>query len=223
MGFAVAMALCLCGQTVYSSEDTLDQWENRLLESKWVYTDPTSGAPRIVLVMKCFSPDHRIFQLTLYNEGIDDTLPYIQTWTGTYKMESRKATRNDTDSQDSVKLARIRADQYWVPVNANHCRWPGRYIPAWSGSDGQQFCSMRQMLQARGLIHWTEDINYIDWSERIDFKPFYAELVFDAPFMWTEPLANPENVKLFLRSDAITHIGWWKIGCQYILSPVKKQ
>ena len=223
MGFAVAMALCLCGQTVYSSEDTLDQWESRLLESKWVLTDPVSGDPRIVLVLKCFSPDHRIFQLTLYNEGQDETLPRIQTWTGSYKMESRKATRNDVDTQDSVKLARLHADQYWVPVNPDLYGAPDRFRTGWASPDGFKPYCMRSWLKQRGLIHWTEEINYIDWSERIDFKPFYAELVFDAPFMWTEPLVHPEDCKFFLRSDAITHIGWWKIGTQYVLSPVKKR
>ena len=192
MSLAVVAALSLCGQITPHGDDTLNQWESRLLESKWVLTDPRSGTPQMVLVLKDFTPSHRIFQLTMYNAPTGDGTPWVQTWTGTYKMESRRANNKEFEAQDAVKLVRLHADQYWIPVDRDR---PDR---------------VKNSLMARGLLNWTDEIAYIDWLERKDFKPFFAELIVDAPFMWAEPPIPTEHARFFLRSDEVTKIGWWK-------------
>ncbi|MGO8752221.1 MAG: hypothetical protein ACLQNE_40295 [Thermoguttaceae bacterium] len=205
MSLAVITALCLCGQITAPSDDTLNQWESRLLESKWVLTDPVSQTPQMVLVLHDFNPSHRIFALTMYNTVTGDGIPWIQAWTGTYKTEARRANHKDIQAQDAVKLVRLHAEQYWVPV------------------DRDRPDHVRNILKARHLIDWTDEMAYIDWLERKDFKPFYAELVFDAPFMWSEPPIPSEHMRFFLRSDEVTKIGWWKLGAEQVLTPIRKQ
>ncbi len=205
MGFAVITALCLCGQDGFPKDDTLNQWESRLLESKWVLTDPATGVPHVLLVLRDYTPSHRIFQLTIYHHEPGLNLPWAETWTGTYKMEARKAGDGNRGREDDIKLARLHADQYWLPVERNRPE------------------SIKNVLEARGLIDWTDEINYIDWLERKDFKPFFAELIFDAPFLRTLPELSGGRVAFFLRSDEVTKIGWWNIGTTYVLSPVHKR
>ena len=36
-------------------------------------------------------------------------------------------------------------------------------------------------------------------------------------------VATSENMKFFLRSDAVKKVGWWKIGTEYTFSAVKKR
>jgi hypothetical protein len=214
MGFAVVMALLLGRQDVLSSEDTLDQWENHLLESKWTLTDKESGAPRMVLVLKYFSADHRIFELTVFNDCRREGVPWIETWTGTYKMEARRPEDKTSQAQDALKLVRLRAEQHWYPVDS---------APYWWPPDGRGAAKVGPWLWERGLIHWTELISNIDWVERKEFKEFFAELIFDAPFMAQEPPIAPDSVRFFLRSDEVKHIGWWQIGVERVFSSVRKR
>lgn len=213
MGFAIAAALLLGGQGVYTSEDTLDQWENHLLESKWTLTDKETGAPRLVLVLKYFSPNHRIFELTMFHDCTPGK-PWVETWTGTYKTEARRSEDKKDDARDAVKLVRLRAEQHWYPVDSEPYWWP---------PDGRGPAKVGHWLLEKGLIHWTDIVSHIDWVERKEFKEFFAELIFDAPFMALESPIPPENVRFFLRSDEVKNIGWWQIGTEYVLSPVRKR
>ena len=250
MGFAVVMALCLCGQEVYSTDDTLDQWESGLLESKWALTDRDTGAPQMLLVLKCLPPEHRIFELTMYNNATGpatpniDVSPYkpaakedvptigpvprleawpkIEAWTGTYKMESRKASHNSMDNQENIKLVRLQVEQHWMPVDRQRLWWAriGGENPTQETS--LEPTCLKDVLRGRGLIDWTDEISYIHWFDRKDFKPFYVELIFEAPFLREQGPLTSDHIKFFLRSDSVRKIGWWKIGTQYTLDAVKK-
>jgi len=204
-------------QTAYTSEDTVDQWENHLLESKWVWPDEKTDLPAIVLALKYYPGDHRTFELTMYHDqnpcpGCCECQPWVETWTGTYKTEGRRAENKSSDAKDAVKLLRLRAEQHWYPVNSNPYWW----------SPGGHPAKVGPWLRDRGLIRPTEMISYIDWVEKKHFKEFFAELVFDAPFMASEAPIAPENVRLFLRSDSVKHIGWWQVGTEYIFTPAKR-
>ncbi len=213
MGIAIAAALLLGGQVIYTSEDTLDQWENHLLESKWTLTDKETGAPRMVLVLKYFSPNHRIFELTMFHDCTPGK-PWVETWTGTYKTEARRSEDKTNDARDAVKLIRLRAEQHWYPVDSEPYWWP---------PDGRGLAKVGHWLLEKGLIHWTDILSHIDWVERKEFKEFFAELIFDAPFMALEPPIPAEDVRFFLRSDEVKNIGWWQIGTEYVFSPMRKR
>lgn len=232
MNLAIVMALSLCGQTVdvYTSDDTLDQWEHGLLESKWTLTDKKTGFPRMLLVLKCWPVDHRVFEFTMRNPWdeaalarIDGSpLPRIEVWTGTYKMISRKYASDQLSVQDLMQMIRLSVEQHWVPASPDHY-WP---LVAESRDrlpqHGLSPHTLAGALESRDLIHWTDEISYIHWTEHKEFKEFFAELIFDAPFMRKSPPSTSERMKFFLRSDAVKKIGWWKIGTQYEFSAVNK-
>jgi hypothetical protein len=227
--FALLATLVLGGQharaiePAYTSEDTLEQWENHLLESKWTWRHPVTGMPHMVLVLKYFTGNHRTFELTMFHDHdpspgrhvpmVDyPCRPWVETWTGTYKTEARRAEDKKFDQQDAVKLIRLRAEQHWYPVNS---------CPYWWSPDGHP-AKVGPWMRDRGLIDWTDMISNIDWVEKKQFKEFFAELIFDAPFMADEAPIPADNVRFFLRSDAVKKIGWWQIGTEYVFEPVKK-
>lgn len=207
MGLATVMALCLCGQIRYSSDDSLNQWESHLLEARWVLVDEATSTPRILLVFKCLTPDHRLFELYLYDRWDDEQVETVRAWTGTYKMESRE----NRDKSISEKLVRLNFDQHWVPVDGTKAIW----IKDWMTRLGFVYWTRES-----DLIHWIEALQFLDWTEERDFKPFLAEFKIDGPTA-AEPIP-PENIKFLLRSNDVKRVGCWVIGTQYVLSPVKK-
>ena len=104
-------------------DDTLDQWEHGLLESKWAYTDPATGAPRMLLLLKHWPVDHRVFQLVIRNPWEGEPTPRIEIWTGTYKMMSRRLPGGQLSNQDMMQLVRLSFEQHWVPEERGHY-WP---------------------------------------------------------------------------------------------------
>jgi hypothetical protein len=230
MNLAIVVALGLCGQPIdtFTGDDTLDQWEHGLLESKWAYADRATGAPRILLVMKYWPVDHRVFQLMIRNPWEGEPTPRLEIWTGTYKMMSRRLPGSQLSDQDMMQLVRLSFEQHWVPEERGHFWPPVQEYPLRLPYDGPNHGRLSPLtlagaLEAEGRIHWTEEISYIDWKEHRDFKQFFAELVFDAPFIRKDYVATSENMKFFLRSDSVKKIGWWKIGTDYTFSAVKKR
>lgn len=199
MGIVAVMSLWLCGQAPVLSERTLDQWENRLAETQWVLKDEVTGEPWMLLVLKHYPVNNRIFRLTMYHPADRTVGPRMETWTGSYKMEARRAS--DDYDQDAIKLVRLQADRRWWPVN-----WIGR-------------CDLVRPLLAANPMPWPASLVWVDWLEQDEFRPFFAELVFEAPFL---PAAEEPQVQFLLRSDEVLGIGWWKIGTVYRFSPVPK-
>lgn len=202
MGLAAVVAFCLCGQIRYSVEDSLNQWEQHLLETKWAVVDKLTGVPKMLLVIKCYTPDHRLFELYQYDRWDNEPEPTLRAWTGRYKMESRE----NRDKSMSEKIVRLNVDEHWLPV------------------DGLKLAKTRNWMLSQGFVHWinedhrfhwTEELDFLHWTEEQDFKPFLAEFKI-------EPGDAPENVKFLLRSDDIKRVGWWVIGTGYQLEPVKK-
>ena len=189
--------------------------------------DPVTGEPHMLLVLKCFPPEHRIFELTMYNPRSGCYGPRLEVWTGSYKMEARKANNNYLEQQDSMKLARIEADQHWVPLNRARDWWPQDERYGWPAPAGDVGLlggsdSLTGWLKSRGVLHWSDEIHDLDWAEHKEFKSFRVELVFDAPFMRPLSPATSEQVHFFLRSDDVKHVGWWKIGQMFTFSAIKK-
>ncbi len=224
MNLAIVMALSLCGQRVdtYTGDDTLDQWEHGLLESKWECVDKATLNPRMLLLMKYWPVDHRVFQLVMRNPWEGTASPRVEVWTGTYKMMSRRTEDNHLSNQDTMQMVRLSFDQHWVPVERGHYWPPIHEDPDRLRHDGLSPLTLAGSLEAKGLVHWTEEISYIHWAEHKDFKQFFAELIFDAPFMRKNYVATSEKMKFFLRSDSVKKVGWWKIGAEHTFSAVKK-
>ncbi len=230
MNLAIVLALSLCGGPIdtYTEDDTLDQWEQGLLDSKWEYVDPSTPGRRILLVMKHWPVDHRVFQLVIRNPWEGEPTPRIEIFTGTYRIMSRRLPGGQLSNQDMMQLIRLSVDQHWVPEERGHF-WPpvngyaanaehndlvnGRLSPL----------TLAGALEAEHRIDWTEEISHIHWREHKDFHQWFIELVFDAPFMRKNYVATSEKMKFFLRSDSVKRVGWWKIGTEYMFSAVKKR
>lgn len=224
MHFAIVMALGLCGQSidVYTGDDTLDQWEQGLLESKWECRDPKTGEPRMLLVMKYWPVDYRVFQLVMRNPWEGASTPRVEAWTGTYKMMSRRFDANHLSTQDTIQMVRLSFDQHWVPIERGHY-WPPVHEDPWRlRHDGLSPLTLAGALQAEKRLHWSEEISYIHWAEHKNFKQFFAELIFDAPFLRKDYVATSEKMKFFLRSDSTKKVGWWKIGTEQTFTALKK-
>ena len=207
MGIPTVLALCLCGQVRFSPDDSINQWESHLLESSWALNDPLSSGPRVLLVIKCLRPDHRIFQLYLYDRWEEGPCATVRAWTGTYKMESREYRENGI----AEKIVRLNFEQYWLPVDGFK---PNR-IRAWMNE--QDFVQRARDLT---LFHWSEELDLLNWVEERDFKPFLAEMRVDGPKP-DEPIPA-EYVKFLLRSADVKKVGWWLTGTEYVLEPVRK-
>jgi hypothetical protein len=219
------MALSLCGQGIdtYTGDDTLDQWEQGLLESKWEYVDPVTKLPRMLLVLKYWPVDHRVFQLVMRNPWDSAPVPRIEIWTGTYKMMQRRLPGGQLSDQEMMQMVRLSMEQHWVPVERGHY-WP----PVNEDLDRLRRNELSPLtlagsLEDQGLIHWSEEISYIHWTEHKDFKEHFVELILDAPFMRKDYVATSEKMKFFLRSDAVKRVGWWPIGTEYTFSAIKKR
>lgn len=224
MNFAIVMALGLCGQSIdiFTGDDTLDQWEQGLLESKWECRDKATGAPRMLLVMKYWPVDYRVFQLVMRNPWEGTSSPRVEVWTGTYKMMSRRTEDNYMSTQEQIQMVRLSFDQHWVPVERGHY-WPAVLEdPLRLRHDGLSPLTLAGALQAEDRLHWSEEISYIHWAEHKDFKQFFAELIFDAPFMRKDYVATSEKMKFFLRSDSVKKVGWWRIGTEQTFTSLKK-
>jgi len=209
MGFATVVAYCLLGQVPYVVEDSLNQWENRLIESRWILVDKTTKAPQILLVLKCFNPDQRMFELYMFGRGHEcqDRLS-LRAWTGTYKMERREiASKGYAES-----LVRLKFDEHWLPVDPDK---PAR-LRQWMTDLG-----LVSWTRERSEIRWLEDVHLLDWTEEIDFKPFMAELKLDNVPSQSEYYCDA--IRFLLRSDDVRHVGWWQIGTDQVLAPVPKQ
>lgn len=207
MAIAALLALYLGAQPVDVGKDTIEQWENRLLESKWLLEDEATGTPRILLVLQNYPVDHRIFRLCMYNPRNREGRPWLETWTGTYKMEARRSGDKEGDHRDAVKLIRLQADRYWLPVNRE------RVFDEFE----------HQFLEKYARLPWTETLDWIDWIEQDEFKPFFAELIFDAPYLPATAVTPADNVRFLLRSDEVSKISWWKIGTVRQFFPVWKR
>ena len=221
MGFATAIAICLFAQLGDSSEYSLNQWESRLLESRWTLIDPTADCPRLLLVLKHHPSDYRTFELYLY-DWVDDELwrtiegpwradvgPWrtVEAWTGTYKMQSRE----NHDRSISEKLVQLNVDQHWLSVDSSRLARIGMRV------DEHGRVTRRC---PRPRTEWIEELALLHWTEESDFKPFLAEMKLDTPAP-AEPIPA-ESVKFLLRSNDVLNVGWWTIGTQYALSPVQK-
>jgi len=209
MGFVGIVAYCLLGQVPYVIDDSLNQWENRLIESRWILVDPATKAPQILLVLKCYNPDHRVFELYMFGRGHEcqDRLA-LRAWTGTYKMERRERAREGyTES-----LVRLKFDEHWLPVDAYKPEWLRRWMTDFG---------MTRWSQERSELRWLEDIALLDWTEEMDFKPFMAEMKLDNAPLGSEYYCDA--IRFLLRSDDVKHVGWWRIGTDLVLTPVPKQ
>ncbi len=215
MGFATVIAVCLFAQAGDTADYSINQWESHLLEWRWGLVDDRSECPRLLLVLKCHTPDHRVFELYMYDmydihHDIDELgghRPWrtVRAWTGTYKMQARE----NHDRSISERLVQLNVDRYWLPV------------------EPFKLCQLRRRADEHGLVVWRCDLHPADWPEELgllhwrevrDFKPFLAELKVDLP---TAP-DPPESIRFLLRSNDVMRVGWWTIGTEYVLSPVWK-
>lgn len=209
MNLAAVLTICLFGQVTYSLDDSLNQWENHLLESRWALLDKATEEPRVFLVFNCFTPDHRIFSLYLHDQWEGDAYRTVRCWTGTYKMESREKK----DKSIVEKIVRLKCEQFWIPVDSDK---PNK-MRRWMAEQGYS-----RWLGEPEARHWTENLDFLHWTEEVDFKPFYAEFNMTPPSPATEPNVSPDCIHFFLRSDDVKKIGWWTIGTHYLMTPVKK-
>jgi hypothetical protein len=209
MGFAGVVACCLLGQVPFALEDSLNQWENRLIESRWMLVDEATKLPQALLVLKCFHPDHRVFELYMFGRGheCEDRL-WLRAWTGTYKMERREyASKGIVES-----LVRLKFEQHWLPVDPYK---PDR-LRRWMRETG-----LVEWARERYAVRWLEDVGLLDWIEEVDFKPFMAELKLDN--VPSQSAYYCDAIRFLLRSDDVKHVGWWPIGVDQVFTPVPKQ
>ncbi len=209
MSFAAILTLCLCTQVTYSPEDSINQWENHLLEAKWALVDEVTGAPRLLLVMRCMRPDHRIFELYMYDWWDGTTVRTVDAWTGSYKMEARENRKTKLPE----KFVRLEFEQHWSPVDVGKQQW----LERWMTTQGY-----RRWIAEGDAAHWTEALSMLDWTEEIDFKPFFVQFKIDpAPNTVVGP-RSIESIKFRMMSDDVKKVGWWKLDDEFVLSPVKK-
>ena len=214
MVLSVMMAIVLGGPGVFTVDDTLDQWEYHLLEHKWTMVDKHTGLPKLALTLRWLPGDHRVFELLMFNGPTNyPGAPWVEAWTGTYKMEARRAGDPKEDRKDAVKLVRLQVEQHWHPVDSAPYWWPER---------GQDPMNVGQWLYEKGRFPWYDLMYYVDWLERKEFKNFFAELIFDAPYFEQRPRQSPDNERFLLRCDAVKHLGWWQIGTMMELAPARK-
>jgi hypothetical protein len=214
MNLAAIVTVCLLGQVTYSVDDSLNQWENHLLEARWVLMDRVTDEPRVFLTFKCFTPDHRIFSLYLYDQWEGDAYRTVRCWTGTYKMESREKK----DKTVVEKIVRLKCEQYWIPVDSEK---PSR-IRRWMSDGWMSDQGFTRWLTEPDSRHWTENLDFLHWTEEVDFKPFYAEFKLTPPSPKTEADVPSDCIHFQLRSDDVKKVGWWIIGNDYLMTPVKK-
>ena len=217
MNFAALLTVCLFGQITYSVDDSLNQWEDHLLESQWILKDPVTEEPRAFLVFKCFTPDHRIFALYLQDQWDGDSYRTLRCWTGTYKMERREKKIEYSEKEDTRPpaeiITRLKFEQFWIPVDSDK---PNK-MRRWMSEQG-----LTHWISEPDARHWSENLDVLHWTEEVDFKPFYAEFNLTPPSPITEPEVSSDCLHFLLRSVDVKKVGWWPINTEHLLGPVKK-
>jgi len=209
MSFAAILTLCLYGQVVYSPEDSINQWESHLLEARWALLDESTAAPRVLLVFRCLRPDHRVFELYMYDWWGNTTLRTVEAWTGTYKMEARENRKTEKPE----KYVQLEFEQHWLPVDVGKQQW----LEQWMSGRGYH-----RWLTEGDATHWTETLEMLDWTEGLDFKPFIVKFQLEPVTGSAVGPQSIEGIRIRLLSDDVKKVGWWTLNEEHDMTPVKK-